>query len=52
MYYTLSGFFEIANILNHGTSTIKPRRFITKAVRELGGLDDRATKKFEEKLKR
>jgi len=32
---------KIANILNSGTSEIKPRRFITKAVRKLKGLDDR-----------
>jgi len=33
------------------TSKIKPRRFITKAVRKLKGLDDRAAQRFEEKLK-
>jgi hypothetical protein len=33
---------KIANILNSGSSTVKPRRFITKAVRKLKGLDDRA----------
>jgi HK97 gp10 family phage protein len=43
---------KIANILNSGTSTIKPRRFITKAVKKLKGLDDRAAKRFEEKLKK
>ena len=32
---------KIANILNSGTSEIKPRRFITRAVRRLRGLDDR-----------
>lgn len=32
---------KIANILNSGTSEIKPRRFITRAVRKLRGLDDR-----------
>ena len=42
---------KIANVLNSGTSTVKPRRFITKAVRKLKGLDDRAAKRFEEKLK-
>lgn len=42
---------KIANILNSGTSTIKPRRFITKAVRKLKGLDDRVAKRFEGKLK-
>lgn len=43
---------KIASVLNAGTSTIKPRRFLTKAVRKLKGLDDRAAKRFEEKLKR
>ncbi len=42
---------KVANILNNGTSTIKPRRFLTRAVRKLKGLDDRAAKRFEEKLK-
>jgi hypothetical protein len=42
---------KIANVLNSGSSTIKPRRFITKAVKRLKGLDDRATRRFEEKLK-
>lgn len=42
---------KIANILNNGTSSIKPRRFITKAVRKLKGLDERAARRFEEKLK-
>jgi len=42
---------KVANILNSGTSTIKPRRFITKAVRKLKGLDDRAARRFEDKLK-
>ena len=42
---------KIANILNHGTSTIAPRRFITKAVRKLKGLDDRATQRFNNKTK-
>jgi mRNA-degrading endonuclease RelE of RelBE toxin-antitoxin system len=42
---------KIANILNNGTSTIKPRRFLTRAVRKLKGLDDRAAKRFENKLK-
>lgn len=43
---------KIANILNHGTSTIKPLRFIAKAVRKLKGLDDRAAKRFEDILKK
>ncbi len=38
---------KIANILNSGSSTIKPRRFITKAIRKLKGLDDRAAWRFE-----
>ena len=42
---------KVANILNSGTSTIKPRRFVTKAVRRLKGLDDRAARRFEDKLK-
>ena len=42
---------KIANILNSGTSTIKPKSFIRKAVRKLRGLDDRATNRFEGKLK-
>ena len=43
---------KIANGLNSGTSTMKSRRFISKVVRKLKGLDDRAAKRFEEKLKR
>lgn len=43
---------KIANILNSGTSTIKPKRFIKKAVKKLKGLDDRAAKRFENKIKR
>ena len=42
---------KVANILDKGSSTLKPRRFITKAVKKLKGLDDRAAKRFEEKLK-
>jgi len=42
---------KVANILNSGTSTIKPKSFIRKAVRKLRGLDDRATNRFEGKLK-
>lgn len=38
---------KIANILNSGSSTIKPRRFIAKAVKKLKGLDDRAARRFE-----
>ena len=42
---------KIANILNIGSSTIKPRRFIAKAVKKLKGLDDRAAKRYDDKLK-
>jgi len=42
---------KIANILNSGSSTIAPRRFVTKAVKKLKGLDDRAVQRFEEKTK-
>ena len=42
---------KITNILNSGSNTIKPRRFITQAVKRLKGLDDRAAQRFEEKLK-
>ena len=40
---------KITNILNFGSSSIKPRRFISKAVRKLKGLDDRAAERFENK---
>jgi len=43
---------KIATILNSGTSKINPRRFIIKAVRKLKGLDDRAAKKFKNKIKK
>ncbi|MDR0696755.1 MAG: hypothetical protein LBF68_04340 [Christensenellaceae bacterium] len=39
---------KVANILNFGSSTVKPRKFVTKAIRKLKGLDDRAAKRFEE----
>jgi uncharacterized protein YoaH (UPF0181 family) len=42
---------KIANILNYGTSTIKPMRFVTRVIRKLKGLDDRAAKRFEDKTK-
>ena len=42
---------KIANILNSGSSKIKPRRFITRAIKKLKGLDDRATQRFEDKTK-
>ena len=40
---------KIANILNYGTSNVKPKKHITKAIHKLKGLDDRAAKRFEEK---
>ena len=43
---------KVASVLNSGSSTVKPRRFITKAVKKLKGLDDRAQKRFEEKIKK
>ena len=42
---------KIANIRNYGTSHIKGTRFITHAIRKLKGLDDRATERFEKKMK-
>ena len=42
---------KIANILNSGSSTIKPKKFITKAIKKLKGLDERAAKRFKEKEK-
>ena len=42
---------KIANVLNNGSSTIKAKRFMTKAVKKLKGLDDRAAKRFVEKIK-
>jgi len=42
---------KIANILNSGTSSIKPKKFITRAVHKLKGLDERAAKRFEDKIK-
>lgn len=39
---------KIANILNSGSSTIKPKKFISKAIHKLKGLDDRASKRFKE----
>lgn len=41
---------KIANVLNNGSSTVKPRRFITKAVKKLKELDDRAARRLEEKV--
>jgi hypothetical protein len=42
---------KIANVLNNGSSTIKAKRFMTRAVKKLKGLDDRAAKRFKEKIK-
>lgn len=42
---------KIANILNSGSSTIKAKRFMAKAVRKLKGLDDRAAKRFVKRIK-
>ncbi len=41
---------KIANILNSGSSTIKPKRFVTKAIRKLKGLDERAAACFVKKI--
>jgi len=40
---------KIANILNYGTSTIKSKKFITKAIHKLKGLDERVSKRFEKR---
>lgn len=45
-----TSYTKIANIQNNGTSTTKPKRFLTKAVKKLKGLDERAAKRFEAKL--
>lgn len=42
---------KIANILNYGTSTIKGTRFITKAIHNLRGMDDRIYSRFKKKIK-
>ena len=42
---------KIANILNSGSSTVTPRRFITRAIKKLKGLDERTAQRFEEKTK-
>jgi len=38
---------RIANILNFGSSTIQGKRFISKAIRKLRGMDDRIAERFE-----
>jgi len=42
---------KIANVLNYGSSKISPKRFVDKAVKQLKGLDERARKRWQEKLK-
>lgn len=42
---------KIANILNFGSSTIKPRHFLTKAVKKLKGMDERVAKRFQENIR-
>jgi hypothetical protein len=42
---------KIANVLNYGSSTIKPKKFITKAIHKIKGLDERAAKRFENRIK-
>lgn len=42
---------KIANILNYGTSYIKGTRFITKAIHNLKGMDDRINERFKNKIK-
>ena len=42
---------KIANILNYGTSNFKGTRFISRAIRKLKGLDERATERLEKKMK-
>lgn len=42
---------KIANILNYGTSRIKGTRFITKAIHNLRGMDDRIYSRFKNKIK-
>ena len=41
---------KIANCLNYGTSTIKPLRFIDKAIKNFKGLDERVMVRFESKI--
>lgn len=42
---------KIANVLNSGSSTVKAKRFMTKAVKKLKGLDDRAVNRFRARNK-
>jgi hypothetical protein len=41
---------KIANILNYGSPTIRPRRFITRAVRQLRGMDERIYDRYLKKI--
>lgn len=43
---------KIANILNYGSSTIRGTRFISKAIHNLKGLDDRIDERFKTKINR
>lgn len=42
---------KIANILNYGTSNMKGTRFISKAIHNLKGMDERIYKRFQNKIK-
>lgn len=42
---------KVANVLNYGSSTVRPKKFVTKAIKTLKGLDNRAAERFEEKTK-
>jgi len=41
---------KIANILNAGTSKTQGTRFVTKAVRQLKGMDERIAERFEKSM--
>jgi len=41
---------KLANILNYGTSTIQGTRFISRAIRNLKGMDDRIAERFKRKI--
>ena len=41
---------RIANILNYGTSYIKGTRFVTKAIHNLKGMDQRIYERFKKKI--
>ena len=40
---------KLANILNYGTSHIQGTRFISRAIRNLKGMDERITERFSKK---